>query len=108
MNAMIIGCLVVTLGFVVLRLAASKTENARLLIEIAALKRRLPGFLHRSKGGSTCPPPESRLIARRVALRGAHAPHSTTLAFLLAAWRAQPRPACTRAAGDSSPLGGLR
>ncbi len=41
MNAVIIGCLVVAVAFVARRLAASRAENAQLLIQIAALKRRL-------------------------------------------------------------------
>jgi hypothetical protein len=41
MNAVIIGCLLVVLALVGRRLAASRAENAQLLIQIAALKRRL-------------------------------------------------------------------
>ena len=41
MNAVIIGCLVVVVAVVARRLAASRAENAQLLIQVAALKRRL-------------------------------------------------------------------
>lgn len=41
MNALIIGCLVVTVLYIGRRLAVSRAENAQLLIHVAALKRQL-------------------------------------------------------------------
>lgn len=41
MNALIIGCLVVTALYIGHRLAVSRAENAQLLIHVAALKRQL-------------------------------------------------------------------